>query len=358
LREGTLLAQPFDLARMEVAGEAVPVAEKVGAFLGFGFFSASANGTLVYLSGANDQNLELTLFDRQGKSLGRLDPPGVFQGAPAFSPDGKQLAVSRRIPGGSKGNLWLLDLTRNGAATKFTFVSALDFDPVWSPDGSRIVFSSDRDGVRNLYGKLASGARDEEILLKSDRPKVPSSWSRDGRFLLYTVVEPKTSSDVWVLPDPGGKPRAGKPVLFQGTAANETGGQFSPDGRWIAYVSDEAGRLEVYVREFILGPDGQPEPTAHRLVSNGGGSVPRWRDDGNELLYLAPNRKTVMSVEISTQPVFRAAPPAVLFSLPVAMIGPVAASPDGKRFVAVMPPQQNGPQAFTVVENFTAALKR
>ncbi len=359
LREGALLAQPFDLARMEVAGDAVPVAEQVGAYLGFGFFSASANGTLVYLSGANGQNLELTLFDRQGKSLGRLGEPGDFTGVPAFSPDGKQLAVARRMPGGSKANLWLLDLTRNGVAPKFTFGGAQDFDPVWSPDGSRLVFSSNRDGVvLNLYRKVASGARDEEILLKSDRPKFPSSWSRDGRFLLYSVVEPKTRSDLWILPVPTGTAGAGTPVLFQGSAANETDGQFSPDGRWIAYVSDESGRNEVYVREFVLGADGKPEATAHRLVSNGGGSVPRWREDGKELVYLAPDRKTVMSVEISTQPSFHAAPPVVLFALPAAASGVPAMAPDGKRFVALMPPAQNGPETFNVVLNFAAALKR
>jgi len=358
LREGTLLAQPFDLARLEVAGEPVPLAEEVGFYAGFGFFSASANGTLVYLGGAGDRDLELTLFDRQGKNLGRSGEPEAFTGAPAFSPDGKQLAVSRRIPGGTKADLWLLDLTRNGAATKFTFGSARDRDPVWSPDGSRIVFASDRDGVGNLYRKLASGARDEEILLRSDRTKVPWSWSRDGRFLLYSAFEPKNRGDLWILPDPGGNPGAGKPVPFQGTAADEVYGQFSPDGRWIAYVSDESGRYEVYVREFVVGSDGKPEATAHRLVSNGGGSFPSWRDDGKELIYLAPDRKSVMSVALSTQPAFRAAPPGVLFALPVAATGAPAVAPDGKRFLAVLPPQQNGPEAFTVVEHFAAALKR
>jgi Tol biopolymer transport system component len=155
-----------------------------------------------------------------------------------LSKDGKQAAASDSLAAG-QGNLWFFDLTRGGAAMRFTFDASENSSPVFSPDGSFIAFTSTRDGPRNLYQKFTNGAKDEEALLKSGEPKYPDSWSGDGRFLLYTVVSPKTKDDIWILPMEGSQKA---PMLFQGTEFNETVAQFSPDGHWIAYDSDESGR--------------------------------------------------------------------------------------------------------------------
>jgi Tol biopolymer transport system component len=251
-----------------------------------------------------------------------------------------------------KTNLWLLDLTGSGASTRFTFDAAVDQFPVFSPDGSRIVFSSSRDGPPNLYQKLTSGAKDEAPLLKSHETKHPNSWSRDGRFLLYTVQTTKTKDDVWILPMDGSQP-----MLFQGTEFDEIEAQFSPDGRWIAYGSDESGRFEVYVREFSLGSDGKPEATAKHQISSGGGFGPRWREDGKELIYASLNLKTILSAEINTKPAFEVSPAKVLFQLP-ASVRAAAVTGDGKRFLVALQAAQNGPQQFTVVQNWQAELKK
>ena len=267
-REGTVLAQAFNPNTLDLIGDSVPVAEQVGDFQSFiGFFSASTNGVLVYAGANATGKAQLTWFDRQGKNLGSVGEPGNFNSTFALSLDGKQAAMSRSDSQFAlKTNLWLLDLTGSGASTRFTFDAAVDQFPVFSPDGSRIVFSSSRDGPPNLYQKLTSGAKDEAPLLKSHETKHPNSWSRDGHFLLYTVQTTKTKDDVWILPMDGSQ----KPMLFQGTEFDEIEAQFSPDGRWIAYSSDESGRFEVYVREFSLGSDGKPEATAKHQHSVSG----------------------------------------------------------------------------------------
>jgi eukaryotic-like serine/threonine-protein kinase len=352
-REGTVLAQAFDSNKLELSGDPVPVAEQVGNFEGVsGFFSASSNGVLVYVGGGSAGNAQLTWFDRQGKNLGTVGEPGIF-GTLALSRDGKQAAASDSLAA-DQGKLQLFDLTRGGDATRFTFDTSEDIYPVFSPDGGRIVFTSLRDGSANLYQKLTNGAKDEEPLLKSAEAKYPSSWSRDGRFLLYTDVSPKTKDDIWILPLEGGRKA---PVLFQGTEFNETMGRFSPDGRWIAYYSDESGHYEVYIREFSLGSDGKPEPTAKHQISNGGGTGGSWRDDGKELIYVALDRRTVMSAEITTQPVFESSLAKPLFRTP-AGAGTGTTTADGNRFLIAVPVNQGGPQQFTVVQNWQAGLKK
>jgi Tol biopolymer transport system component len=234
----------------------------------------------------------------------------------------------------------------------------MNTDPVWSPDGSRIVFSSNRDGIYNLYWKLTGGAKDEEVLFKSDQHKYPLSWSRDGRYLLYEADTSKAKGELWILPNPLGVAGFRKPMLFQETV-REASARFSADRRWIAYTSDESGRDEVYVREFLLGPDGsKPEATAKRLISNGGGAAPSWRADGKELVYFSLDRKTVISVEIATDPVFRAARPKVLCQLPAAPAFSPAVTADAKRFLAAISVQGNAQEPFTVVLNWTAGLKK
>ncbi len=362
-REGSVLAQPFNPGKLELSGDPVPIAEQVGSTLGVqGFFSASVNGVLAYVGGSSG-NTQLAWFDRQGKSSGTVGEPANF-GPITISPDGKQAAMTRLdSQGGLQGNLWLYDLTGGGAPARFTFDSAFDEYPVFSPDGSRIVFGSARDGSMNLYQKFTNGAKNEEPLLKSAEQKFPYSWSRDGNYLAYTVQTPKTRDDIWILPmEPspsvGSKDGSQKPMLFQGTEFNETAAKFSPDGHWIAYFSDASGRNEVYVREFLLGSDGKLEATAPHLVSSGGGAGPFWRDDGKELIYLGNDRRTIMSVEIvSTKPVFQFTPAKTLFQAPAATaVGSPTA--DFKRFLLAVPVAQGGPPQFTVVQNWQAGLKK
>jgi Tol biopolymer transport system component/predicted Ser/Thr protein kinase len=353
-REGTVLAQAFDPSKLELSGEPVPIAEEVGSGRNGGFFSASSNGVLVYVSGGAAGNIKLTWFDRDEKNLGTMGEQGDLS-TPALSRDGKQAAVSRSDAQTRSANLWLFDLTRGGASTRFTFDASRDAYPVFSPDGSSIVFTSYRDGPGNLYQKFTNGAKNEEPLLKSAETKYPYSWSRDGRFLLYTIQTVKAKDDIWILAMDGSKK---EPMPFQVTEFSETAARFSPDGRWIAYHSDASGRVEVYVREFILGSDGKPEATGKHQISSGGGLSPYWRDDGKELIYFASDRRTVMSAEISTKPVFQSLPGKVLFQLPAAQPSPPAVAGDGKRVLAVLPVGQSGPQQFTVVQNWQAGLRK
>jgi hypothetical protein len=294
LRDRALMAQPFDNRRLEMTGQAVPVAEQVASDLpdsGTGAFSASANDVLAFWRSDAASNQQLTWCDREGKVLGNLGEPGDYQGL-ALSPDGTKLALgqaSRTVENYvdkryvaltglavmehldlSHREVWLLDLSRS-TSTRFTFGSAIDADPVWSPDGNRIVFSSNRDGgTFTLYQKLVSGVKEEEVLLKTSVNKFPTSWSRDGRFLLYDSLDPTMKMDIWVLPLESDK----HPVPFLRTEFWESDAHFSPDGHWVAYVSDESGQPEVYVRSFASNSGGTAVEVGGKwLVSNGSGVV-------------------------------------------------------------------------------------
>jgi eukaryotic-like serine/threonine-protein kinase len=352
LRRGTLMAQPFDVHRLEPSGEAVPIAEKVGSVLDYGLFSASGNGVLVYRS-AVGQNYQLTWLDRQGKLLGTVAEPGGYNSV-ALSPDGRRVAVSRTNPENTPNwDVWLLDVGRN-TSTRLTYEQVRARDPVWSADGSSVIFASVRAGEVNFSLKLASGAGDERLLLKSsDSNKYATSSSRDGRFLLYTVVNPKTKSDLWVLPLNGNP----KPIPFLRTEFNESSGQFSPDGHWIAYTSDESGDDEIYVREFSSSSaQGSWGSEGKWLISKGGGTGPRWRGDGKELFYVASDGK-LMSVDIRAKPVFEAGAPRPLFQLPLGFIG-VEVTADGRRFLVAVPVAQSASVPFTVVLNWQKILKK
>jgi eukaryotic-like serine/threonine-protein kinase len=352
LRQGTLMAQPFDARRLELSGEAVPVAEQVGSVLDYGFFSASDNGVLVYRSGAG-RDYQLTWFDQQGRVLGTVAEPGRYNSL-ALSPDGRRVAVSRTNPENTPNwDVWLLDLGRN-TSTRLTYGQVRATFPVWSADGSSVIFDSIRGGQVNLYLTLASGGGDERLLLKSDAGyKFATSSSRDGRFLLYTVENPETKTDLWVLPLQGDH----KPTAFLRTEFNERSGQFSPDRHWIAYISDESGSDEIYVREFSSGSaQGSGDAAGKWLISKGGGTDPRWRADGKELFYVASDGK-LMSVDISAKTVFKAGAPRPLFQLPLGFIG-VDVTADGRRFLIGVPVAQSASVPFTVVLNWQTTLKK
>jgi Tol biopolymer transport system component len=350
LREGTLMAQPFDNHRLELKGQATPVAEQVGdnggGSGGYGGFSASANDVLVYWRGGGDR--QITWFDRQGKILGTVGEPGDYRDL-ALSPDGTRVAYRKRS--GQTSNIWLLDLSR-GTSTRFTFGSTLDSTPVWSPDGKRIVYRSGNE----LYQKLASGVTDAELLLKSSILPHADSWSRDGRFLLYDVRDPKTSFDIWLLPMEGDK----KPIPFLVTEFTEAAARFSPDGRWVAYLSDESGHIEIYVRSFAMNSSRTAvEAGGKWQISNGYSLDPHWRGDGRELYYTAQSGQ-MMAVEIATTPEFSPGKPQPLgFATERGNSSGTFwdNAADGRRFL-VSASKNNRPEPYTVVLNWQAGLKK
>ncbi|HLL75094.1 MAG TPA: protein kinase [Pyrinomonadaceae bacterium] len=344
-REGTLVARPFDAAGLELTGEAVPVVKQIGFTLSNAraHFSVSETGTLLYRPSAAAADTQLVWFDRAGKQLDTVGAAGHYSDI-RLSPDGKRVAFQRLDTEKGASDIWLIELAR-GTTSRLTFDPANDGDPVWSPDGGRIVFASMKEGMPNLYQKLSSGAGGEELLLKTEDAKLANDWSPDGRHVLYNAV-----SDLWVLPLFGER----RPEPFVRTDFQEASGRFSPDGRWIAYTSNESGRFEVYVQSF-------PASGGKWQVSNGGGGSPRWRRDGRELFYLSADGK-LMAVEVDgSSDKFEAGVPAPLFEPRVGAISgdsPYDVAADGRRFLVKVPAEETAPAPVTVVLNWTADLKR
>jgi Tol biopolymer transport system component len=355
IRDGTLMGQRFDASRFDVAGEPVPLARQVGSFRTSGFYSASNTGVLVYRTGTGET--QLSWFDQRGKRLGTVGEPSTYISM-ALSPDGTRAVVSRGDSKNANIALWIMDLGR-GTSSRFTFGRTPAAFGIWSADGSRVIFPFGNGGKYNLYQKIASGLRDHELLLESDESKVPRSCSRDGRFLLYTTGNPMTGQtrELWVLPLEGDK----KPIPFARTSFNHIEGQFSPDGRWVAYVSDESGRDEIYIRTFRLNPaEVSSDDEGKWLISTAGGREPRWSGDGKTLYYIATDGQ-IMAVQITANQAFRVGAPKALFQTPPSLGATFSQSwsvtPDGKRFLFLaMAEQRQAP--FNVVLNWPAALKK
>jgi len=363
IRENSLMALPFDPGRLQPAGEAFPVAQQVGfgMVLNHGLFSASDNGILAYQAGfRSGLGRELAWFDREGKKLGAAVATGNLLG-PALSPDEKRVAVQHAEQGGS--DLWMHEPAR-GSATRFTFGPRVSGFPVWSPDGSRIAYAANRKGrhelyQHELYQKVATGAGQEELLLESAANKRPTDWSRDGRLLLYGAVDPKTRWDLWVLPM-SGDAGARKPAPYLQTEFDESQGRFSPDGRWVAYVSNESGIQQVYVQPF-------PASGAKVQISTGGGFEPKWRADGQELFFVTLDRK-LMAVTVQASPSGRPSlepgVPRLLFESQIAVTAATGLtsyyepSADGRRFLINAREERAGESPVTIVVNWLAALKR
>ena len=273
----------------------MPLAEKIGTDnVGLARFSVSNNGVLAYRTG--ETGGRLLWRDRAGKELDTLGDPGDYAN-PALSPTGDRLAFNLTDARSAKVDIWIRDLAR-GVNSRFTLGAGNNNRPVWSPDGATIVFGSDRGGAFDLYQKSASGAGEEKLLLHSDELKSPSSWTKDGKYLAYASRSPKTQWDVWALPMFGDK----KPIPIAVSPFTEQNPMFSPDGKYVAYVSNESGREEIYVQTF-------PEPSGKWQVSSGGGTDPSWRGDGREIYYRSPDQK-LMAVEIRDRtPTFRPACP-------------------------------------------------
>ncbi len=366
---GTLMAQRFDARRFELLGEAVPIGEKVSNI----GFSASSTGALVYeegtqsaATGGSRGNIQgqLTWFDREGKALGAVGDPGLYRTF-SLSPDGKRVALERADPQNpSNRNIWLYDFAR-GVTTRFTFDSNWDTGPIWSPDGNWIAFGSNRGGNFNLYQKASNLTGEDELLFKSSDPKIPTSWSPDGHFLLYQ--NPYPPAQVWILPL-GGTAADRKPVAMEHSQFVESYGKVSPDGRWIAYTSDESGKNQIYVQPFNAPPstgsssNGRTPITGKWMVSNSGGGTPLWERDGKQLFYLSLDGEA-MAVDVNTSGIFQAGVPKELFKIPPGVLF-WDISPDGKRFLMVAPTSSgtgtavNAPPKFTVVLNWQSSLNK
>ncbi|MDX1383240.1 MAG: hypothetical protein R3190_06310, partial [Thermoanaerobaculia bacterium] len=301
--EGTLFAAPFDPEALELRGTPGPVVQGVNAAEG-GDYSFANDGTLVYQEGsAGVPTLDLVGVDRSGSfsSLREDRQPYV---EPRLSPDGTRVAVEILV--GAQSDAWVLDLQRR-TSTRLTFDDGADEVPIWSPDGVYIVFSSDRGGSPNLYRKRSDGSGEVERLTETTSSQYPSSWSSDGRWVLFSHTGSDTGNDLYVLPV-AADGSVSEPEPFLVTPFQEAEGAFSPDARWVAYNSDESGRSEVYVRPF-------PSGGGKWQISVDGGAQARWAKGGRELLYRKDN--TVMAVEIESQgDVLKAGTPRMLFQGP------------------------------------------
>ncbi|MCI0613111.1 hypothetical protein L0244_08990, partial [bacterium] len=279
IRGTNLMAQPFDPNELQLTSDAVPVAEKVKyeGLRAYGAFAVSQTNVLTYTS-AGRQEAQLVWWDRAGKQIGTLGTSSVIA-QPSLSPDEKKLLVEREDAANGTSDLWMVELSR-GIFSRFTFDPANDFRSSWSPDGSQIVFSSTRNGRLEAFQKPSSGGS-ENVLISSESEVLPDDWSRDGRYILYEVFDPKTKSDLLILPMLGDR----KPIPYIGTEFFEVHGQFSPNGKWVAYVSNESGRPEVYVTTFPSSAGGKWQ------ISTDGGDHPQWRRDGKELYYIFAGQK-------------------------------------------------------------------
>jgi Tol biopolymer transport system component len=261
--------------------------------------------------------------------------------------------VFRTVQGNA--DIWLLDATRS---TRFTFDPSLDRFPTWSPDGSRIVFDSTRKGHRDLYLKPSNGAGSEELLVESAQDKGAADWSRDGRFLLYHSIDPQTGYDIWVLPMEGDR----KPFVFLKTNFDEKRGKFSPDGRWVAYMSNESGRYEIYVRPFSGNAPGAATGGQWQ-VSTSGGISPRWRADGKELYYIAPDGKLMATPITASGATIAPGTPVALFQTRVYGGGTdqnvgtsYDVSGDGRFLIDTV--LEDAASPITLLQNWTAGLKQ
>jgi Tol biopolymer transport system component len=327
VRGSTLVAQAFDAERLELSGEPVPLGMDLPSTSwtsGHRALSASRDGTLSWYSppGAWGQPM---LIDRQGHELKGLAESGSWY-SPRLSPDGTRLVMSRASASNATGDLWVIDLARQ-VATRTTLDPGEDTNAIWSPDGTRLLFSSDRAGGANLYLMRADQPGSEQVLLTSGEAKFPESWSPDGRFLIYVMNTPQNREDLWLLPLEGDR----KPVSFLATPYSETDARISPDGRFVAYDSDVSGASEIYVLPFL---ESGGESGGTWRVSSRGGRTPTWRGDGREIYFVAPD-STMMAAPVTGVAPFRTAPPVPLFKI-VSLESPDThydVFPDGKRFL-------------------------
>ena len=358
MRGDVLIAQTFNLRNLNLEGEPRRVADhiermEVGGAVPGALFSASPNGVLAWFHGSNSSESVLQWLDRSGKKLGTVGEAADYSN-PALSADNRRLAIGIRDPQTKTRDIWIFDLLR-GTKTRLTFDRADDLNSIWSPDGTRIAFSSDRLGQRDIYQKPADGSSTEELLLGGKgAQKNVEDWSQDGKYLVYNYQIPRSAPlqiHLYVLPLVGGDR---KPILFGNMQFVTQQGQFSPNGRWLAYRSLESGRSEIYVQAFT------PDSSQRRgkwQISTVGGELPRWRRDGKELFYHYGS--TFFAVDVKTNGAsFEVGIPKSLFdAASVNATGLGGASPfvvtkDGQRFLVLTPVEKEASEPMEVVVNW------
>jgi eukaryotic-like serine/threonine-protein kinase len=345
---GSLVAVPFDPQRLQVTGTAVPVVEGVlqSPVSGAAQYSFSATGSLVYVSGGvQSAQSSLVWVGRNGAEQ-PLPAPAHAYLTPRLSPDGRRVAVTIT---GQETHVWLYDLPRE-TLTRLTFEGNANNGAIWTPDGKRIAFNSNKEGPLNIFWQLADGSGGLERLTTSEYIHAPMSWSPDGQLLAFFEVNPATQRDIWVL-----RMSDRKAQPFLRTQFDEAVPRFSPDGHWLAYISNATGRHEIYVQSY-------PGPGGKWQISTEGGTEPAWNRNGRELFYRSGNK--MMAVDIATQPGFAAGTPRMLFEGRYET-APFAASnydvsPDGQHFLMVKPSEQeqSAPTQINVVLNWFEELKR
>jgi Tol biopolymer transport system component len=346
VRDRTLVAQEFDWKSRKTRGEPRPLAEQIGTnSVGLALFSVSRDGVLAYRTG--ESGARLRWLDRSGKELSVEGDVGEIA-SPSLSPAGDRIVFDMTDPRAGHEDIWIRDIKR-GVSSRFTFETSKEIGPIWSPDGTRIAFASDKDGNYDIYEKTATGVGSEKVLVADDAFKYPTGWSRDGRYLLYCRQDPKTNWDIWALPTFGD----GKPIPVVRSAFNDNNAYLSPDGRYILYQSNESGRGEVYVQSF-------PGPGGKWQVSSEGGNDASWRSDGREIFYRTPAQQ-LMVVEVAGGAEFVAGIPKPLY--PAAfqtgtMRTKYAAAADGQRFLVLSPLGRDAMTPMTIVVNWAADLAK
>jgi eukaryotic-like serine/threonine-protein kinase len=353
-----LMAQPFDLGRCEVTGEAVRVAEQTANYEPpssppFVAFSASENGVLAWKVKTDEMaGTQLTWLDRSGKKLTTVGETASYSG-PALSPDEKRLVVAQVDPRTSTRDLWIFDLL-GGGSTRLTFDPADDINPVWSPDGKWIIFTSVQNGNRSIYRKLADGSNEMEAVFEGAGDENVEDVSPNGRFILFNSrVTGEQPPDLSLVSLTGER----KPSTFFATPARDDQAQFSPDGRWVTYHSEDGKGAEIYVRSFAAD---RSRSGGKWQISNNGGCQPRWRGDGQEIFYL--NRKVLMAVDVKgTGATFTAGTPKQLFSVNIESEerrNRFVVTKDGQRFLFITVTEAIGGSTMAVRLNWLADLPR
>jgi serine/threonine-protein kinase len=347
-RAGTIMAVPFDLDRLELRGTPAPAQEGVMSSPGDGAgqFSFSDRGMLAYIPGRAAQGeFELVWVDRNGRSQNLPTSSRVYSNVRP-SPDGQRAAFEL------ENDIWIYDLSR-GTQSRLTF-EGVNATPLWTPDSQRIAFTSIRGKSSGIYWKLANGTGREEVLSTSAGTQNPSSFTPDGKTLMYNMTSAGTLGDLWVMPLNGER----KAIPYLQTPAGETTGRISPDGRWVAYLSNESGQNEIYVRPFPDANGGKWQ------ISIGGGAEIVWGPSSKELFYrTGPNREKMMVVDIQTQPNFAPGRPRELFDVPyysrVSNGADYGVSPDGQRFLMIKNPERGAASPLiNVVLNWFEELKQ
>jgi serine/threonine protein kinase len=344
-RDQTLFGQPFDTNKSEPTGEAIPILTDIQYWprISEAVFAATSTGLLVAQKAGDSGASQLLWFDRKGQQTGIVLKPGIY-GNISLSPNGKAVASDTTDPASQNTDVWTYDL-ENQSAKRLTFDPAIDSTPVWSPDGSRMVFGSNRGVNFDLYLKDTNGAQEEKPIPQEGTDRFPTDWSRDGKYILY-----ERGADLWFVTVP-----ELHPTQFLKASSTLKGGRFSPDGKWVAYSSNESGRWEVYVTSF-------PEAHGKWQVSNAGGVEPKWRGDGKELFYLSSESK-MMAVPVKTGLSFDPGTPAVLFQAnPREMLATseqfsYEVSQDGQKFL-INTHLKTATMPLSVVLNWSAKVKQ